>query len=235
MSRLGSSIVLDVRLQSRSRLYSIGVAVAILMGLAGRFLFDAETTPVVLPIFYLLGIGGTTFMFGAAMLLLEKSQGTLLALRVSPLTAAEYLRSKALTLTTFALFEGVIVLALVYQGGGFAPPLLLAGLLVLGLSNTYIGIGMASSHESVTSFLFPWAVLVSMVLQLPFLGALDIGPQWLWALIPSSGPLALMLASFGAEIAWLHAIGTSLLLLFASIVYARARLQKHIGSTPGKL
>ena len=45
--------------------------------------------------------GGTTFMFGASMLLLEKSQGTLQALQVSPLTSTEYPGSKAAALTTF--------------------------------------------------------------------------------------------------------------------------------------
>ena len=84
MSRLASVLRLDVRLQARSRLYAIGIVVSVLMGLAGRFLFEPNSARLVLPIFYLLGIGGTTFMFGSSMLLLEKSQGTLQALRVSP-------------------------------------------------------------------------------------------------------------------------------------------------------
>jgi fluoroquinolone transport system ATP-binding protein len=52
---------------------------------------------------------------------------------------------------------------------------------------------------------------------------------WLWALIPSSGPLALMAAAFGADIDWLHAIGISLPLLVASMVYAHLRFHPHIG------
>ncbi len=233
MSRLGAALRLDIRLQARSRLYIIGIVVAVLMGLAGRFFFAPGTAAVVLPVFYLLGIGGTTFMFGASMLLLEKSQGTLQALRVSPLTATEYLGSKAATLTTFALVESAIVFALVYRGGDFSPLLLLAGLIVLGLAYTYIGIGMACSHDSVTGFLFPGATVVSVILQLPFLGLLDMGPDWLWTLIPSSAPLALMAAAFGADVLWSHAIGVSLLLLGASMGYAHARFRRHIGLRPG--
>ncbi len=229
MSRFASALQLDVRLQARSRLYAIGIAVAILMGLAGRFIFRPENAGLILPIFYLLGVGGTTFMFGASMLLLEKSQGTLEALRVSPLTAAEYLRSKAATLTTFALVEGAIVFALVYRGGEISPVVLVAGLVVLGLSYTYIGIGLASSFDSVTGFLFPSATVVSVILQLPFLGALDIGPSWLWAIIPSAAPLALMQAAFGADISWSYAIGVSILLVVVSVLYAHARFKRYVG------
>ena len=229
MSRFASALQLDVRLQARSRLYAIGIAVAILMGVAGRFIFQPESAGLILPIFYLLGIGGTTFMFGSSMLLLEKSQGTLEALRVSPLTAAEYLRSKAATLTTFALAESAIVFAIVYRGGEISPVVLVAGLVVLGLSYTYIGIGLASSFDSVTGFLFPSATVVSVILQLPFLGALDIGPSWLWAMIPSAAPLALMRAAFGADISWSYAIGVSILLVVASVLYAHARFERYVG------
>ncbi len=229
MSRFASALQLDVRLQARSRLYAIGIAVAILVGVAGRFIFPPESSGLILPIFYLLGIGGTTFMFGASMLLLEKSQGTLEALRVSPLTVGEYLRSKAATLSTFALVESAIVFALVYRGGEINPVFLIAGLVVLGISYTYIGIGLASSFDSVTAFLFPSATVVSVILQLPFLGALDIGPSWFWAIIPSAAPLALMRAAFGADISWSYAIGVSILLVVVSVLYAHARFKRYVG------
>ena len=233
MRRFTAALRLDVQIQARSRLYTIGAAVALLMGLAGRFFFEPGAARWVLPVFYLLGIGGTTFMFGASMLLLEKSDGTLQALRVSPLTTGEYLRSKAATLTTFAVVECAIVFAWVYRGEALAVLPLVAGILVLGLSYTYLGIGMASAYDSVTAFLFPEATLVSVILQLPFLEAFGIGPAWLWGVIPSSGPMALMLGAFGAPISWPRAVAMSALLLAGSVAYAHARFRRHVGLRKG--
>ncbi|MEM8883195.1 MAG: hypothetical protein AAGD14_03915 [Planctomycetota bacterium] len=228
MSRMRAAIRQDVRLQARAKLYAIGIAVALLMGLAGRFFFASDQAAVVLPLFYLLGLGGTTFMFGASMLLLEKSDGTLAALRVSPLTAQEYLRSKAVTLTGFALFESAIVFAFVYREGAVQPTWLLAGLVALGLSYTYIGIGMACAYDSVTAFLFPSATLVSVVMQLPFLGPLGIGEPWAWRIVPTAGPLDLMRAGFGADVPLGYAVGMSLALVVGSMLYATMRFRRHI-------
>ena len=227
--RLVAAVRLDVQLQARSQLYGIGVAVAVMMGLFGRFLVGTEHAGLALPIFYLLGVGGTTFMFGASMLLLEKSQGTLQALRVSPMSAREYLASKALTLTSFAVVESAIAFALIYGGQAIAPLKLLLGLLCLGFGYTCIGLGLACKHESVTSFLFPSAVLVSMVLQLPFLGPLGVGSPALWWPIPSAGPLELMLAAFDPEASLVYGLAMSLAFVVGSGAFASLMFNKHIG------
>jgi fluoroquinolone transport system permease protein len=230
---LVSALLLDVRLQLRSNLYGIGLFVAVLVGLAARLLVGGEHAAVALPLFYLVGIGGTTFMFGAAMLLLEKSQGTLQALRVSPLTANEYLASKAVTLTSFCIVECGIVFAFVYRGGEVSAPILLAGLLSLGLGYTLIGIGMAASHDTVTSFLFPTATVVSILLQLPFLGPLGVGSMAVWRMIPSAGPMEIMLGAFGADVNWPYAVVMSIAFVAASGVYARWTFRRHIGLREG--
>ena len=103
MSSLAAALTLDLRLQARSRLYQVGVVVALLMGVAARYFFPAEVVGRLLPALYLLALGGTTYMVGASLVLMERSEGTLRALRASPLTASEYIAAKVLTLTAFAL------------------------------------------------------------------------------------------------------------------------------------
>ncbi|CAN0598147.1 unnamed protein product, partial [Laminaria digitata] len=92
---------LDVRLQARSRLYVIGIVVSVMLGALGRFLIGPQHAAQAVPILYLLGLGGTTYIYGATMVLLERSEGTLLALRVSPLSEKTYLLSKLINLTAF--------------------------------------------------------------------------------------------------------------------------------------
>ena len=230
MSRLTASLGLDVRLQSRSGLYAVGVMAAVLFGLAGRFIFSAEHAGRVLAGFYFLAIGSTTYMFGASVVLLEKSDGTLSALRTTPLTARDYLLSKVLTLSAFAVIESAIVYCVGFWGSGVSILLLLVGVLALGPPYVCLGLGQVAPHDSVFGFLIPWAVVVSMVLQLPVFYLLDIGPAWLWHLIPTHGPLLLMLgASEPLEPwRWGYAVVVSLASLGLSAWWARRRFATHI-------
>lgn len=197
--RLIATLALDVRVQAQSRLYAIGIFAAVLLGLGARWLLHATGDPEryvgpALAAFYLLGLGGTTMMFGASTLLMEKSQGTLLALRVSPLTRTDYVTSKLLTLSGFAAVESFVIY-LGAGGWGVAPLPLLGGIVMLGVMYTYLGLGLASPHESVTSFLFPWTLLVSIVAQLPFFFVLGVGPEGLWYFIPTQAAVLLMLSA----------------------------------------
>lgn len=196
MKRLWSTVALDIILQARSQLYSIGVCVAIALGLALRLLFDTQQLPVAMTAFFVLALGGTTMMFGASMLLLEKSQGTLSALRVTPIRSKDYIISKILTLTAFACTESAIAFLISEAPPPQEPFLLLLGLAFLGSMYALVGLLLAVAHESVTQFLFPGGALASIVLQLPVLSLWEIGPKWMWWLIPTTAPMRLIHGGF---------------------------------------
>lgn len=229
--RLRAGLVHDVRLQARAQLYAIGVGVAVLMGLAGRFLFDADALRWLLPVFFLVGLGGTTFLFGASLVLFEKDEGTLMALRVSPLRTQEYVLSKALTLSTFATVESLITFAVAGAPWPDRPWMLLGGVWLLGVAYTLLGLAVVASHDSVTAFLLPDGVLWAGVLQLPFLYALDLGPAWVWHLIPSQAFLLLMLGAYAplssgqAAYAAVGALGS----VAVAWWWVRRRFARHVG------
>lgn len=185
MSLIAATLKLDIRLQARSKLYAIGIGVALLLGLIGRFLFDPEHAGRLLAAFYLLGIGGTTYVFSASLVLLDKSQGTLQALRTTPLTSTAYLSSKVVTLTSFAVLESAIVYAVAFVGAPLDLWLLATGVVSLGAFYTLVGLGQVASQDSVLAFLMPGALVVGSVLQLPVLYILDVGPALAWHLIPT--------------------------------------------------
>ncbi|TPV96996.1 MAG: hypothetical protein B7733_01900 [Myxococcales bacterium FL481] len=230
MNRLRSVIRLDVLQQSRAKLYGAGVPVAVVFGLVLRFLVPEAYLPRLIPIFYITVLGGTTFMFGAAMLLVDKSTGTLQALRTSMITTWDYILSKAITLSLFALVESIIVYLIAAPGLARSPGWLGVGLLMLGGFYTFMGLGLAASHRSIQSFLFPVGALVAMVLQLPFLSVLELGPDAVWFLIPSRAPLLFMQAGFvplsGGQ--WAYAIGIGVLSVVASAIFCYRRFAAHI-------
>lgn len=230
MSRLSAVIRFDVLRQARAKLYTIGVVIAVLFGLLLRFLSPEEYLSNLVPMLYIVAIGGTTFMFSAATLLLEKSSGTLRALRTSMITTWDYTLSKAITLTLFALVESLIVYAIAAWGLASQPWWLALGLLFLGVLYTFLGLGVAASHDTIQRFLFPMGALVAMILQLPFLSVLGIGPELLWYLIPSRAPLLLMQAGFIAlePWQWAYALGVSAASLAAAALYCRRRFATHV-------
>ena len=229
-ARLAASIRLDLLVQSRSRLFSIGVAVATLMGLLVRFLIPTEAKAGGLAAFYVLAIGGTTYMFSAVMFLWDKSQNTLSALQVSPLTASMYLASKAITLSAFALLEATIVY--VVGGGWPVPPLpLLAGAIALGMLYTFLGMAQVAPHDSVTRFLMPDAVAGTLILQLPVLSIVGLGHPLIWRAIPSMPALLIMrtaeVSLTGGQL--LYVIVGLPLTLVGSAALALWRLRRHTG------
>jgi fluoroquinolone transport system permease protein len=227
---LRAAVLLDVRLQARSKLYHIGVAVALLFGLACRLLFSEAYIGRVLSVYYLAAVGGTTYMFGASMVLFEKSERTLEALRVSPMPATSYLASKALTLSAFAVVEAVLVLVLAVRGAPVSPMPLLAGIVVLGGLYTFVGVGQVATQDSVTGFIFPGALIVSLVLSMPFLYVLGVEPSLPIYLVPTQAPLLLILAAFEPITAWqwLYAVVASLVGVGLAFAYALARFREHI-------
>ncbi len=237
MSTLTATLGLDVRMQARSRLYSIGIFVAVLMGLATRFAFSAESGGTVIACFFLLGTGGTTYFFSAALITMEKSEGTIAALRTSPLTSTSYILSKVLTLATFATVESAIVWGVGFFGRGVQvdPLPLFVGLVVLSVFQTLIGLGQVASYDSITAFIIPDGAIVGGVLQLPFFYALDVGPAWLWYAVPSHGPFLLMLGG-SRELApwqWAYGAAVSVVILVGAAWWARRRFRQHIGLREG--
>lgn len=230
MKLLIATLILDVQLQARSKLYVIGIAVAILLGLAGRFFVPEDYAGRVMAAFYLTGIGGTTYFFGASLVLFEKSQGTLQAIRVTPLTALTYIASKVITLSSFALLESVIIYLIAFLGVSINPLPMIFGVLSLGVVYTLVGLGQVASYDSVTAFLFPGAAFVSGILGLPVLYLINVALPFIW-LIPTQSSLLLMLGATETlpSWQWFYAITVSLTSIVLASLWARSQFTNIIG------
>ncbi|MDA7510870.1 ABC transporter permease [Verrucomicrobia bacterium] len=232
MNQLAATLKLDVRLQARSKLYAIGIVIAVLLGVAGRLLAPPEYAGRILAVFFLTGVGSTTYMIGASLLLQEKSQGTLQALRVTPCSTTTYIASKVITLTSFALVESLIVYAIAFFGLPLNPIPMIFGVVFLGAIYTLVGLGQAAAHTSVTAFLFPGAVLVVGLLQAPIFYVLG-GPDPVWQLFPTQGSLLLILGATEALSIWqwIYAFVASIGTIALAFWWAKARFRKFIGLT----
>ncbi len=133
MSRLAATLRLDARLQARNRVYVIIGVVALALAFALRALFTPDQLRFFMPLIALSGVGITAFVLVGVLLLLERLEGTLDVVLVSPLRPGEYLASKLLTVTALALVEGAVIAGIAYGLGFSIPWLVLAVLLRAGL------------------------------------------------------------------------------------------------------
>ena len=105
--RLLATMRLDVVNQFRQGFY-IASLVVLLAVLVAFCLLPVEAR-VLLPLVLLTNMLLATFVFLAGLVLLEKGEGTLATVIVSPLRAQEYLASKIATLAGLGVLENLII------------------------------------------------------------------------------------------------------------------------------
>lgn len=230
MSALLATLRVDLRLQARNRLYAIGLAVAVAMGLLVRALVPEAYAGRTLAGLYVAAVGGTTGMFGAAMVLLARSDQTLAALRVTQLGTVRYAVSKAVTLTGFSFVESMIVYGIAAHDVPTRLPLLVLGLLLLGLLFTLFGIGLAAPFDSITRFLLPTATFAGLAMQLPILWLVGVGNWAAWGMIPTNPALVLLVGAFEplSTAQWVYAGLGSALALALAWAFCLHRFRAHV-------
>ena len=241
MKRFFSAIKLDVTLQVRTQLYSIGIFVGLLVAAVFAWLATPAQLPNYVPTLMLLVVGGSTFLYVAAMILFEKEQGTLSALIVSPLTSSQYLWSKIISLTALATLEGVIMVLGAMAIMQFREtvawpnlPWLLTGIVAIGIVYTLLGIVLIVRYDSITDYMIPMAFL-AVILQLPFVYFLGWITHPILLVIPTSAPTVLMQGAFGPLATWELVYGTVYTgLLIAGLTYwAHRAFETHIVAKVG--
>ncbi len=172
MSRLSATLRLDAQLQARNKVYLIIAVAALGLAFALRALFTPEQLHFFMPLVALSGVSLTTFFLIGVLLLLERGEGTLDVVLVSPLRPAEYLASKLLTVTALAVVESVLITGIAYGLGFSAPWLVLAVLLRAGLV-AGVGVAVVVRYRSITQFLLP-AIALTVAFDLPVLWYLEL-------------------------------------------------------------
>lgn len=187
--------------------------------------FNLRFTPVFI-CFEALMVG---FILGGALMLAEKQDGTIRALRVSPFSAERYILAKTLLFsligTLYASLICILTVGFAIDWGTFLP-LSFFGTAVF----TMIGLAYTSPFRDMSGWFFSMVVLLS-VNMLPVISysSPSFTPFWM-RLIPSYPILNAYRASmFGGTIDWGYTVGA--ISSWCALAYAFARLfvaNKHL-------
>jgi len=199
MKRLWFTILNDFRLQWRNGFYTV-------MGITLGFWILLRTQTSGLDLSWVMGVfvaGNlliTGFYFIAALVLLEKEEGTLTAQVVTPLRPWEYLFSKTVSLFVLGLFENLVIV-LLYNGPQFHWGLFVAGTFLVFLLYLCCGLIMVTRYDSINGFLFP-SVLAVVIIILPLIGIVMQSPSRMFYLHPMQAGMVILNGAFVPQPGW---------------------------------
>ncbi len=128
----------------------------------------------------------TTFYFMAALVLLEKAEGTLQARMITPLKNLEVLLARVVVLSALTLLENLLVAAL-FAGVNLALLPLALGLAVEAMIFSLAGFLVVVRYETINAFILP-SFLFTLLLGLPvftFFGLMESPLMHLHPVMPS--------------------------------------------------
>ncbi len=184
----------DVRLQYRHGFYAayafVVVVYVLLMQLVPEAARGRLLTVIVLSEASVIG-----FFFAGALVLLERSDGTLQALSITPLRPREFLTARVASLTLLT-FSAVVVVSAGAVGVRFnAVILACATLLTIALFGL-LGTAAACRFATIDRFVV-WGGLFSALLSLPVLPYFGLLESRLWLILPTTASLSLLDAAYG--------------------------------------
>lgn len=193
MRNLAPMLKMDVKMQARYGIYYAAVFVTMVWVLVVRTLpAQVLGTAVTFVVFGDLAIIGLVFIAG--QVLFEKGERTLYVLLATPLTFAEYLTSKLVSLTGVALVVSLVT-AFVTYGVGFSIPWFVLGVLPMSVISTLVGLIAVAPHASISNFIVSVPVY-AFILSVPLVEYFGWVSSPLLYLSPSRGSLTLLVAAF---------------------------------------
>ena len=220
MTRLASTIRWDIQLQFRNGFYYASAFVAIISVLImGQF--PNADWGYILPVILFENLLINTFFFISGLVLLEKGEGTLEGLIITPLRKWEYLASKIITLTLLSILESLAVTLIIF-GFGLNWFTYLLGVVILCAMFALFGFGFVARYDSINTFLFP-AIVFTTLLSLPIIDYFALWETPLMLAHPFQAPMLLLKGGFQPIETWELVYGVVYGLVWTAVLFIYSR------------
>jgi fluoroquinolone transport system permease protein len=217
MTRLLSTLRLDILTQFRNGFYYVGAFVVVMAVVLLSQLHGTLDLSLIIPGLVFFNLLITTFYFVGGLVLFEKAEGSLFGLAVTPLRKSEYLLAKIVSLTLLASIETTLWIIVVF---GIAPPIF--GMILLAGLYTLFGFVAIAHYDSINEFLLPSVVIV-VLLMLPLVDFFGLWHSPIFYLHPLQPTLVLMRAAYTPATPSEIAYGVWGSLLWYGLLFAWAR------------
>ena len=193
LKRIRSAVVADVVFQYKQGFYFIYLLISfvylLILSQLPEAIAEIAITVIVFSDPSVLGL-----FFIGGILLLEKDQGVLQTLSVTPLKTQEYLISKLISLGLISIMA-VLLITLLSGGDDVNYVLLIAGVILTSAFFTLIGIIIATKSRHINAFfvrMVPWMIILMLPLALIIL----CPTEWFINIFPSISSFRLVYGAY---------------------------------------
>lgn len=234
MSRFLSTLVWEWRLQWRHGIFYAAAFVVLVWGIFLRQLPADMVEYVLAPVLYIdLSIFG--FYFMAGLLYLEKGEGVLQVLVITPLRGREYLAAKLVSLTVLGVLVSLCVTALVSEAT-VNWLWLAAAVAINSLFFILMGFALAVRYDAISEFFVPSMGFLALA-QLPFFDFYGVWSGWPLYLVPFQAALLLVRGAFEplAPWQWIYALTYVLGGIAVAYWWARRAFERFVVRSEGTI
>ena len=212
--RLLNALRADIRFQFKQGFYLVYLLLTLVyMIILTRLPLEWKKIAVPLTVFSDPSMVG--FFFIGAIVMLEKVQGVLQYVTVTPLRSIEYLLAKVISLTLVALVAGIMITIAAYQESTNWPVLIVGIILT---SSFFVLYGFIAAADCTTmNQYFIKMIPYMLVIILPCFSLIGFPYSWVFNVFPGVAGLQLVLGAFN-EITLQKTMGFSAYLLAANIL-----------------
>ena len=201
--RLLHAVWADMRFQMKQGIYFVYVIITIMYLIILSFL-PADILKIALPLVVFSDPSVLGLFFIGGIILLEKIQGVLMVVVVSPLKTIEYIFSKIISLAVVSVFAAFVITAFSHYESINWLILLLSTLLTSGIF-TLLGIMINAGCESVNQYILK-TIPYMLLFVLPCFSLIEFPYSYLFTVVPSVAALRLMIGAY-MGIPWYEALG----------------------------
>lgn len=196
-SRQLNALKADILFQFKHGFYYIYIILTI-MYIVLLGLFDQNVVKIALPIIIYTDPSVLGMFFIGGMVMLEKEQGILSLLYITPLSVKEYLISKLLSLGIISVLASIII-TLVCFDGYTNIALLLIGIVLTSIFFTLMGFIISTRAKTVNQYMvkmIPWMLLLIIPCLSVIPNLLPSIVNLVLSIIPSAAGLNLVIGAF---------------------------------------
>ena len=215
--RIVNALRADVRFQFKQGFYLVYILLTLIyMVILGKLPQEWKSTVIPLVLFSDPSMVG--FFFIGALVMLEKVQGVIQYVVVTPLRSLEYLLAKVVSLTILAIAATVMITLATY---GYQLNWFLLILAVILISSFFVFYGFIVAVRCTTlNQYFIKMIPYLLLIVLPCFSLIGFPYAWLFNIFPSVAGLKLVYGAFNG-IDFLSALAYTVYLLAANLAIAR--------------
>jgi len=187
----------DAILFNRNRLFLLSLVVAIIYTGLFYLLKPLGSLDTILVVLIFNDPVVTGYLFAGILLLFDKSQHTLQAIAVLPIPFRQYLLSKTILLSVVATFTALIM-TIATRGMDFNWAHLLVGVFLSAFIFSLIGFSIGAMINGFNQLLI-YSVPFLVLCAIPLLPVFGFGRPEYFFLLPSTGGIQLLRASFDEQ------------------------------------